>query len=260
MHTIDELDKVITELLEVDELEQKTLLMNEGKKAKSTKSIKAITPIPIRRASVNRYRNLMPIVNHFDELDLDDTDFANPIVPLIASEGFKLLAWAGGELRKGDIHWRGPRGFNMVWTNKPSNLDFQTLSSQKTIINYRSVTWAGIEAVNIKLVCELIYNGPEFQARFWFKPGGNRSRLGSDTYITVNEPFSIITKPTSSAWRRFGIRKYPVIEARINFTVDEPWPNDNHHETFKLVLSGMYGFGASASDRRYIKERMVEKN
>jgi len=61
---------------------------------------------------------------------------------------------------------------------------------------------------------------------------------------TRRVPLPLKTVSTTNDWQAIGIRRYPVIEIPIEFRVDDVWPNDNHEETFSLVLSGMHGFGA----------------
>ncbi|QPH53342.1 hypothetical protein [Pontivivens ytuae] len=133
--------------------------------------------------------------------------------------------------------------FGVRKPNKP-NLDYKWSRSNWRFFSYRTTTRVvEIEAVNIKLRAYVRYNGPEVLAQFRFDAGGRRSRLNSDTRITVSEPLPYKTHRAPEAWRRLGIREFPVIEVPFDIFVDEPWPSSNHHETFSLILSGYKGFG-----------------
>jgi hypothetical protein len=71
--------------------------------------------------------------------------------------------------------------------------------------------------------------------------------------IEIRKPTSEVQQvPSPSDWAGLGLSTYAVIEIPVSVFVDEPWPNDNTKVTFDLVLSGMYGFGSSASGH-YIK-------
>jgi hypothetical protein len=161
-----------------------------------------------------------------------------------AQLGFDILKTTLGVFWKGDIRYTGPTSqIGVLMPSKP-DLDYTSVPQTRRIINYRTKTPVGIEAVNVKFRCKIQYNGPEVLASFGFAAGGKRARLGSDAEIIVGNPLSLKTIPTSEDWQRIGIKRYPVIKIPIEFRVDEPWPNDNYEETFTLVLSGMQGFGA----------------
>jgi hypothetical protein len=66
-----------------------------------------------------------------------------------------------------------------------------------------------------------------------------------DTYIEIGNPLSLETRVTSADWQRAGVYEYPVVYVPISVFVDQPWPIDNLNVTFNLILSGMYGFGAT---------------
>ena len=104
-----------------------------------------------------------------------------------------------------------------------------------------------VETVNIKLRCMLQYNGPEVWATFDTAADGTRSRLGSETTIDIKPQLDLDFREAPEAWKKAGIDRYPVIYLPVSVFVDEPWPTDNLKASFHLVLSGMYGFGDSAS-------------
>jgi hypothetical protein len=161
-----------------------------------------------------------------------------------AQLGFELVRTGLSVFWQGDIRYTGPTSqIGVQMPNKP-DLDYQWIRKSRTIIQYRTTTAVGIEAVNVQFRCDISHNGPEVLASFGFAAGGMRARLGSEAEISVREPLPLTTIPTNAAWQAIGIRRYPVIEIPIEFRVDEPWPNSNHEETFSLVLSGMHGLGA----------------
>jgi hypothetical protein len=161
-----------------------------------------------------------------------------------AQLGFELVRTGLSVFWQGDIRYTGPTSqIGVQMPNKP-DLDYQWIRKSRTIIQYRTTTAVGIEAVNVQFRCDISYSGPEVLASFGFAAGGQRARLGSEAEVSVREPLPLKTVPTTAEWQAIGIRRYPVIEIPIEFRVDEPWPNDNHEETFSLVLSGMHGFGA----------------
>jgi hypothetical protein len=163
-------------------------------------------------------------------------------------------------MTKGDIQVTFPTSpIGVTLKTKSAALNFNTVYNDMLIINHRTVhSVFGYEFVNVKLRCYVQYNGPEVQATFGFDAEGRRSRLGRDTTIAINNPLSLETKPTSSAWQRVGVMVYPVVRIPVEFRVDNPWPLDNHNETFVLVLSGMYGFGASKGESAIKNRRMVK--
>ena len=174
-----------------------------------------------------------------------------------AQLGFEILRTGLSVFWQGDIKYTGPTSqIGVLMPNKP-DLDFQWIRKSKQIINFRMATAVGIETVNVQFRCNISHNGPEVLASFGFDAGGKRARLGRDAEITVNEPLPLQTVPTSGEWQAIGVRRYPVIEIPIEFRVDDVWPNPNHEETFSLVLSGMYGFGApgiASIIRRIVKK------
>jgi hypothetical protein len=161
-----------------------------------------------------------------------------------AQLGFEIVRTGLSVFWQGDIKYTGPTSQIGVQLPSKPDLDYQWLRKSKTVINYQLSTAAGIEAVNVQFRCDISHNGPEVLASFGFAAGGMRARLGRDAALTVREPLPLQTVPTTSEWQALGIRRYPVIEIPIEFRVDDLWPNDNHEETFSLVLSGMLGFGA----------------
>jgi hypothetical protein len=175
-----------------------------------------------------------------------------------AQLGFEILKTSIGVFWEGDIRYTGPTSqIGVVMPNKP-DLDFNTSNKSRKIINFRSEALAGIETVNVKFRCRIQYNGPEVVASFGFDAGGKRARLGRDVEITVRNPLALKTVRTSKAWRDVGIKRYPVIKIPIEFRFDDLWPNPNREETFTLILSGMWGFGAPGLS--YKMNRKVVKN
>jgi hypothetical protein len=160
--------------------------------------------------------------------------------------GFDILKSSIAVMTQGDLNVTWPVSqIGVTWPNKPA-LNYNTKTTSQLIINYEKKNpISGIEQVNVKLRCHVQYNGPEVQATFSFDPEGKRSRLLRDTYIVINNPLSLETQPTSAEWQRLGIPAYPVVRIPVEFRVDHPWPQDNYNLTFMLVLSGMYGFGAT---------------
>jgi hypothetical protein len=170
--------------------------------------------------------------------------------------GFKVIEAGIGELKKGDVIFRKPdKPVGVSAENMPEELRLKLnptpSTARKVIWTYRSQTKAGIEAVNIKLICEVQYNGPEVQAVFDLPADGMRSRLGSDTTIEIQNPLSLQRLPAPPAWKAAGFKLLPVVHVPISIFVDEPWPNDNTKATFNLVLSGLYGLGTTADGSYY---------
>lgn len=169
----------------------------------------------------------------------------------IASLAFEILSAGISQASQGDVKVNGPSGDigAVVQADKrPDWLRRGTKSLRQEIFRYRSETLVGIEAVNVKLVADVQYNGLECQCNFYLPSDGQRSRLNTDTTITIGNPQSLMEQEAPQAWKDKGYHAYPVVFVPINIFVDEPWPNDNVKVSGKLVLSGMYGFGASGYD------------
>jgi hypothetical protein len=175
--------------------------------------------------------------------------------------GFEILKSTISTMTAGDIKVTWPISqIGVTWPGKP-NLTYKALNRSELIISYyKANPISGIEQVNVKLRCHVVYNGPEVQATFSFDAGGKRSRLMRDTYVTINNPLSLETRPAPEVWRRMGVREYPIIRVPVEFTVDHPWPQDNLNMTFTLVLSGMYGFGAGPGNAEHIVDKKVVWN
>lgn len=171
----------------------------------------------------------------------------------IAKEiGFKVIEAGIGELKKGDVTMRRPdKPVGVTAESMPEELRLKLnptpMTTRKVIWSYYSQNKLGMEAVNVKLTCEVQYNGPEVQAIFDLPADGMRSRLGSDTFIEIQNPLSLERMTPSASWLAAGFKFLPVVYVPISIFVDEPWPNDNTKATFSLVLSGLYGLGKSAS-------------
>jgi hypothetical protein len=175
-----------------------------------------------------------------------------------AALGFEIIKSVITPMTQGDINVTWPNSpIGVVMSPKPPGLRLNSLLRNNLIINFRTESPVGIEGINVRLRCHVQYNGPDVQATFSFDAEGRRSRFGIDTYITVNNPLSLETRPAGADWQRVGVNEYPVVYIPVEFRVDRWWPQSNHNETFMLVISGMYGFGPSADDRQFIKDRRV---
>jgi hypothetical protein len=177
----------------------------------------------------------------------------------VVGTGFEILKSVITPMTQGDIQVTWPTSpIGVTWPAKPAHLQFNTRTIGRLIIDYVAThPIFGYEFVNVKLRCTVQHNGPEVQATFSFDAEGRRSRLARDTSIAINNPLSLETSPAPANWHSAGVRAYPVIRIPVEFRIDRPWPLSNRNETFTLVLSGMYGFGASASDPEFIKDRRV---
>ena len=165
-------------------------------------------------------------------------------------------------LKKGDVTFRKPdKPVGVVAENMPEELRLKLsptpVTARKVIFSYRSENNAGMECANVKLVCEVQYNGPEVQAVFDLPADGMRSRLGTDTTIEVQNPLSLERLPAPPGWRAAGFALLPVVQIPVSIVVDEPWPNDNTKVTFHLVLSGLAGFGRTAGGSFYENYQQV---
>lgn len=158
--------------------------------------------------------------------------------------GFDILKTTLSQFWVGDIRYtRLTSQIGVRLPNKP-NLDYNTVTRSRLIIDHRSRTFARIESVRVKFRARIQYNGPEVVVSFGFDAGGKRARLGRDVEVTVRNPLAPKTVRAGADWRAIGIQRYPVIQIPIEFRVDHPWPTPNRDMTFTLVLSGMHGFGA----------------
>lgn len=165
----------------------------------------------------------------------------------VAEIGFSILSAGVGQAMEGDISVNRP-GDDIgviVESGRPDWLRRGTRRKSLELLRYRSSTPVGIEAVRFALNCEVQYNGLECQATFHVPADGNRSRLGTDTTVNIQNPLSLQELEAPQSWKDRGIMSYPVVFVPISLFVDEPWPNDNFKMSGNLVLSGMYGFGAS---------------
>jgi hypothetical protein len=184
-----------------------------------------------------------------EELDAEDSiiprlDAGAAAGAAVAKEAWEVVKSGVAELMKGDIHYNGPTSEVSVRYNNPKGVALKQRNTSRTIFRYRSETPVGIEAVNVKLDCLVQYDGPEVSVTFQIPADGDRSRLASDTYITIAPPLTLESLPMPADWQRIGVSSYPVVRFPVTVFVDEPWPNDNYKQSFQLVLSGLYGFGA----------------
>ncbi len=172
-----------------------------------------------------------------------------PDVAIAAAEmGYEILSSSISALREGDIKYNGPSSTIGVRASSMSDdlrRRLRTTTAQKRIFSYR---WVGevtqIEKVNVKLDCWVQYNGPEVEATFHIPADGNRSRLANDVNINIGNPLSLETKDMNESFKALGIHLYPVVRVPVSIFVDRPWPRDNYKESFMLVVSGLWGFGA----------------
>jgi hypothetical protein len=163
-----------------------------------------------------------------------------------AQIGFEILKSGISAMASGDVEYTGPTSaIGVTATNIPSNVRLKAKTSSLLIFSFHSENPStGIEHVNVKLNCWIQYDGPQVQATFQFPADGQRSRLMNDTKIRIENPLSLEQMDADENWQRIGIQRFPVVRIPVTVFVDAPWPNDNYHESFMLVLSGMYGFGA----------------
>jgi len=199
-----------------------------------------------------------------------------------ADVAFKALDFGVTELSKGGVTLKSPEKAGVKAEKLPDGLRGRLKSSspiKKVIFTYRSYTgWWNqyssvdqdgdgpapvrsdtpasigdyedidiVENANVKLECIAQYNGPEIWATFNLAIDGMRSRLGTETSIDIRPQLDLQTMEAPDNWKKLGVNEFPVIYLPVSIFVDEPWPNDNFKASFTLVLSGMYGFGASAS-------------
>jgi hypothetical protein len=158
----------------------------------------------------------------------------------------------------GEIRFTGPTsdvGIRAI--NVAPSLPLEARRCETVIIDFEDVSPVGVEQVNVKLRCMVQYDGINLAARFVFDPEGRRSRLMRDTFITVHEPLSLEKRTAPNDWQRCGVTEYGVLRIPVEFRVDRPWPLSNYNENFVLVLSTIFGFGASVSDRQHIKDQRV---
>lgn len=172
-----------------------------------------------------------------------------------ADFGIKVI----GKIAAGDVNYQGPQGaIGIKASNVPPHFLLKPRRDSKRIINFTEESIIGVEQVKVKLRCNLQYDGLRLNASFGFDAGGRRSRLGRDTRIAFRPALGLDMQAAPVAWRRCGVAQYPVLRIPIEFSVNRPWPLSNYHETFQLVLSTMYGFGATAGRRRHI-DRLVQR-
>jgi hypothetical protein len=161
-----------------------------------------------------------------------------------AALAFQILSAGIAEMKQGDIAYTGPTStIGVVADNIPANVRLKATNSQNQVFSYRSEVLAG-EAVNVKIRCYAVYDGPQVQMTLQFPSDGMRARFDRDVNVTVGNPLSIETGEMPEAWQRIGIPHYPIIRIPFSIFVDEPWPNDNYKASFMLVMSGLTGFGA----------------
>jgi hypothetical protein len=195
-----------------------------------------------------------------DDLFPDETPYTEvePVTVSMAALGFTIVTAGISTLTSGDLKITRPAGQIGVRMPRKPNLQWNYTRRSRLIINHRVTSRAGVELVNVKMRCNISYSGPEVLASFGFDAGGKRSRLMNDTDIRINNPLPLRATRAPEAWRKIGIRFFPVIEIPIEFRIDHPWPTSNRNETFSLVLSGNKGFGADG--RRAIIRRNVVRN
>jgi len=180
----------------------------------------------------------------------DEPTLGDAAVASVPDLAFRVLEAGVAEVRRGDVTFRRPdkpvgvRVENMP-TELRTRLPAKPMVSRKVIWSYHG-TKLGIVTADIKLVCEVHYNGPEVEAHFELPADGMRSRLGTDTTIEILNPFSLERLAAPPAWKAGGIHIVPVVQVPVSIFVDEPAPNSNTKATFDVVLSGMYGFGDGA--------------
>ncbi len=173
--------------------------------------------------------------------------------------GFDTIA----KITAGDLTFRGPRqAVGIRTTNIPSHFNPKVKQKSLLIINFVEDGPLDLSRVNVKLRCKVQYDGMNLDVRFSFDPQGRRSRLGRDTVVKIGDPMSLERGQAPVVWQRCGVPDYRILRIPISYTVDRPWPLDNYNENFELVLSSMYGFGATASGsgRKHIQNQRVAWN
>ena len=177
---------------------------------------------------------------------LDFVKFGVDIIQKIVAGGIKLIA---------------PRDeIGIRVTNKPSEFLLQPIRKSLLIFNYQA-TIGGVEAVRVKLECTVVYDGLNLQARFAFQEGGDRSRLGANTVVKIDKPFDLENARAPQDWQRCGVADYRILRIPITIRIDRPWPLSNYNENFELLLSNMYGFGASGNKgRAHIRRLSTNSN
>jgi peptidoglycan hydrolase-like protein with peptidoglycan-binding domain len=166
-------------------------------------------------------------------------------------------------IKEGDLSFTGPSAPIGIRTdNVPPEFNLRQQTKSLLLTNFIEESKLGVEQVNIKLRCKVIYDGLNLEARFSFDPGGDRSRLLRNTVIRVDPAFDLETEGAPRGWVSCGVPDYRVLRIPVVFKIDRPWPLDNYNENFELVLSTMYGFGATASGpgRAHIQSRSVKWN
>ena len=168
-----------------------------------------------------------------------------------------------GKITKGNLKYKGPSApIGIRAQNVPAEFNLRVQKRDTLIINFMEESKIGVEQLRIKLRCSVMYDGLNLEARFSFDPGGDRSRLLRDTDISINPAFTMEEGDSPRDWVSCGVPKYRILRIPIVFKIDRPWPLDNYNETVDLVLSTMYGFGATASGRgrRHIQNQKVAWN
>lgn len=164
---------------------------------------------------------------------------------------FTIVEGGMTRLRKGDISVTRPDGpVGVVAENMPpgfrEKLSAAPKATRMLIFDYRSENAdSGLVHADVKLICEIQYNGPEVRAIFDLPADGMRSQLGTRTTIEIQNPLWLERIPAPDTWRTVGFRVLPVVYIPVSIRVDEPWPSDTYRASFNLVLSGLYGFGKS---------------
>lgn len=162
----------------------------------------------------------------------------------LASLGFTVVTQTVSAFSSGGLTITRPAGqIGVLMPNKP-NHRWNWVRRSMLVIDHQWTHRLGMDYVNVKLRCNISYNGPEVLASFSFDPGGRRSRMMRDTTIAINNPLPLRASVASAEFRRLGIEYFPSIEIPIEFRIDHPWPASNREETFSLVLSGNKGFGS----------------
>jgi hypothetical protein len=166
--------------------------------------------------------------------------------PVIATAAlaFSILGAGISEMRSGDVYYTGPTSaIGVSAQNIPPSVRLRQKTKRSAVFKYqKSNPISGIEQVNVQLDCIIQWDGPQVQATFQMPQ--HRSRLTYDTHIRIENPLSLERLPAPDSWVRLGVTEYPVVRIPISVFVDHPWPRSNLNDSFMLVISGMYGFGA----------------
>jgi peptidoglycan hydrolase-like protein with peptidoglycan-binding domain len=204
----------------------------------------------------------MPLPSNELELDFEDEPeiFSAATATISLASGFIQLVRSGFEVARlldGSFKLDAPSP-SLKAPQSPFGIGHNEQQARAIIVDLKEDGPFGLERINVKVACVVAYDGINLEASFRTEAGGERTRLMRDVAVRIGTPTTIEKKIAPDDWQRCGVREYVVMRLPVKVSIDMPFPIDNHEETFELVLSSMYGFGASAQDRamrRHINSR-----